>query len=196
MRLISILVTPIVIRYKIMWNFLSKLSLIFVFFPMFLVRFLWRLLDIFDGKIGSILRYVLVCSRLGQCGKNVYFGSHIYIDDFSKLFIGSNVSIHHRCSILSGGEVWIGNEVSIAHGSSLISGNHTWINQDLSIRDNPVTLGSIKISDDVWIGCGVRVLSNVKIGSRCVIAAGAVVSKNLSSNSIYAGVPAKLIKSI
>ena len=50
------------------------------------------------------------------------------------------------------------------------------------------------VNDDVWIGSGCRILSGVNIGHRVVVAAGAVVNKSITSNTIVAGVPAKVVK--
>ena len=55
---------------------------------------------------------------------------------------------------------------------------------------------NIIINDDVWIGCGVRIMAGVEIGSRVIVGAGAVVTSNLMDHALYAGVPAKYIKSI
>lgn len=49
--------------------------------------------------------------------------------------------------------------------------------------------------DDVWIGCGVRILCGVHIDTRCIIGANSLVNKSVDSFSIYGGVPAKKIKS-
>ena len=66
----------------------------------------------------------------------------------------------------------------------------------MPIKYNPSVCSPIVVNDDVWIGCGCRILAGVEIGDRVVIAAGAVVNKNVERNSLYAGVPAKKIKSI
>ena len=52
------------------------------------------------------------------------------------------------------------------------------------------------IIDDVWVGCGCRILSGVTIGSRSIVAAGAVVNKNIPSRVMVGGVPAKVLKEI
>lgn len=57
-----------------------------------------------------------------------------------------------------------------------------------------VSKGNIVIEDDVWIGYGVTVLSGVHIGQGAVVAAGAVVTKNVPPYAIVGGVPAKVIK--
>ena len=61
-------------------------------------------------------------------------------------------------------------------------------------QDSIDELGSNKIGNDVWIGDNVMILSNVTIGDGCIIAAGAVVTKDVEPYAIVGGVPAKLIK--
>lgn len=179
-----------------MWSLLKAIGYLFLILPEPIVKTIWRMLDVFDGKVGAAFRYILICRRLGSCGKNVFFASHIYIDNFKNLHLGNNVSIHRQNTLLVGGSIYIGDNVSIAHNSSLVSGNHTWDDLSIPIKYNPVVLSSINIDNDVWIGCGVRILSGVSIASKVIVAAGAVVNKNLEPDSIYGGIPAKLIKRI
>ena len=179
-----------------MWSLFRCIGYIFLIIPESIVKIIWRMLDVFDGKIGAALRYIIICKKLGSCGTNVFFASHIFIDNFKKVHLGSNVSIHRQTTLLAGGGIYIGDNVSIAHNSSLVSGNHTWDNQDIPIKYNPIILSSVKIDNDVWIGCGVRILSGVSIASRTIVAAGAVVNKSLKPKSIYGGIPAKLLKKI
>ena len=108
--------------------------------------------------------------------------------------IGDNVSIHDMCYIDGYGGLEIGDNVSIAHSSTLITTNHTWNDTTIPIKYNEVSKGKIVIKDDVWIGCGVRVLSNVTIKQRSVVAAGSIVVKDLESGWLGAGVPMKKIK--
>lgn len=148
------------------------------------------------GKIGIYIRYISIKSINRLNGDNICIKSGCYIYNVEKLTIGNNVSIHPLTYIDALGGIKIGNNVSIAHNSSLVSFNHTYSNMDIPIKYNDLELGRIIICDDVWIGCGVRVLANAVINSRTILAAGAVVSTITLSNSIYGGVPAKFIKSI
>ena len=64
----------------------------------------------------------------------------------------------------------------------------------LGIHDETDTKGDIVISDDVWIGIRATILSGVHIGQGAIIAAGAVVSKDVPPYAIVGGVPAQIIK--
>lgn len=179
-----------------MWTTLDILSIPISLLPMFIIRFLWRLLDLFDGKFGAALRYLIIKRKLKQCGSRVYIGPQVYVDDFSKVSIGEGTSIHHGCTLLAKGGISIGKNVAIAHQTSIVTGNHRWEDASQSIKHNKVELRSVEILDDVWIGAGVRILAGTQIQSRSIVAAGAVVTTNIESNSIYGGIPAKRLKKI
>ncbi|MVZ65763.1 acyltransferase [Sphingobacterium sp. DK4209] len=164
-------------------------------FPSFFCRFIWEVISPFSGYFFLSLRYCLLASR-ARIGKNVYIGTHVIIKNWSNFVCGDNLSIHDFCYIDAVGIIEIGNNVSIAHGSSLISFNHTFEDLSFPIKYNQVVYEKIKIHDDVWIGCGVRVLCGVEIEERCVVAAGAVVNKSVPKHNLVGGVPAKLIKEI
>lgn len=178
--------------FPVLWVFSRVLFIL----PRSFVSSLWSVLDFFPGLLGVGLRYAFALRLAKKIGKNVYFGPYVVILKWHNIIIGNNVSIHAQSYIDASGEVEIGSDVSIAHQSSLVSFNHTWDNLDAPIRSNPTVYGKIKISDDVWIGCGVRILSGVVISSRSVVAAGAVVVKNVPGNVLVAGVPAKFVRRI
>lgn len=93
-----------------------------------------------------------------------------------------------------GGGIEIGNDVSIAHQTSILSANHTWEDESIPIKYNAVAFQPVHIENDVWIGCGCRILCGVKIHSRSVVAAGAVVCKDVESHTAVGGVPARVLK--
>lgn len=112
------------------------------------------------------------------------FGRHIKI--------GKNVFINHACSFLDLGGINIEDDVLIGPKVNLITENHP-INPS---QRKSLVLNSILIKRNAWIGAGVTVLPGVTIGEHSIIAAGAVVTKNVANNTIVGGVPAKVLKSI
>lgn len=133
---------------------------------------------------------------LANCGDLVDVHSQCTILNSERLSIGARVSIHPVCYIDAAGGIEIGNDVSIAHHSTILSSEHTWSDPDTPIRDQPVELRRTTIGNDVWLGAGCRILGGVQIGDRSIVAAGAVVTKNVPSGVIVGGVPARVIKAV
>ncbi|WP_338448656.1 sugar O-acetyltransferase [Niallia oryzisoli] len=116
-----------------------------------------------------------------------------FYTDFGKnIMIGKNVFFNTGCSFQDRGGISIGNgsligmNVTIAtlnHGLSLETRNTTY--------PSPVTIG-----ENVWIGSNATILPGVTIGDNSVVAAGAVVTKDVPKNTVVAGVPAKVVKEI
>ena len=169
---------------------------LFSYTPDFLKTLLWSWLDIGRGNLSIGLRYALLKNLASECGDVVNVGPNVEIHYPENLEVGSNVSIRRSCYIDAYGGVRIGSDVSIAHQSSILSFEYRWDNQDLPIRDNPREKKQVVIGNDVWIGCGVRILAGVHIGSRCIVGAGSVVTKDLIGNAIYVGVPARKLMDI
>lgn len=116
-----------------------------------------------------------------------------FYTDFGKnIRVGKNVFINHACTFMDRGGITIGNDVLIAPKVNLITINHP-IQPELrhSTISQPIVIGN-----NVWIGVSATVMPNVTIGDNAIIAAGAVVTKDVPPNTIVAGVPAKIIKQI
>lgn len=117
-----------------------------------------------------------------------YLNRHCYIMDVNRLKIGKNSHINRQCTLDARGNLSIGNSVSISHRVMLMTGSH-----DINAKNFPVNYYPINIEDYVWIGCGAIILKNVTIGKGAVIAAGAVVTKDVPPFTIVGGIPAKKI---
>jgi maltose O-acetyltransferase len=100
--------------------------------------------------------------------------------------IGDNSVINAYCVIKSG--VKIGKNVSISEHVMLLTADHD-MNNNFEGRNNPIFIG-----DYVWIGTIAMILRGVKINKGAVVAAGAVVTKDVAECAVVAGVPAKVIK--
>lgn len=109
--------------------------------------------------------------------------------------IGDHVGFAQNAFISVRGPVEIGDDCIFGPNVSLFSENHNFRNREVPIRLQGATRKGIKIGRDCWFGANSVVLDGVAIGDGCVIAAGAVVTKDVESYSIVGGVPAKVIGS-
>lgn len=145
---------------------------------------------------GVILKYCYYKGKFKQCGSNVAIFYGVIIKHPQKISVGNNVSVHPLCYLDGEGGISIGDNVSIAHNVSILSFNHTWQDPNIPIKYNPKSFAPVSIGNDVWIGCGVRIMAGVHVTERSILAAGSVVTKDCLIPGIYGGVPAKLIKPI
>lgn len=104
----------------------------------------------------------------------------------------SRVGIH--CTVI--GPVEIGSHVNIAQGVVISALNHNFEDKGKCIDEQGVSTDKITICDDVWIGANATILGGVTIGSHSVVAAGAVVTKNVPPNTLVGGIPAKIIRQL
>ncbi|RRT93467.1 acyltransferase [Empedobacter falsenii] len=168
----------------------------FVIIPKFIKIFLWNIITSHTQIFFIGIRYILLKSLIKKCGDNIKIGPNVQIIGWENLVIGSNVSIHANSYIDATGGIIIEDYVSIAHNSTILSSNHDWKDNTLPIKYNPIITNSVVIKKDVWIGCACRILSGVVINSRSIVAAGAVVNRDVESKTIVGGIPAKKIKEI
>lgn len=105
---------------------------------------------------------------------------------------GKNVFVNYGCGFMDRGGITIEDGALIGPGVSLITENHSEVPE---LRQH-VYGRPIRIKRRAWLGAGVTVLPGVTIGENAIIAAGAVVTKDVPDNMIAAGVPAKIIRPI
>ena len=116
-----------------------------------------------------------------------------FYTDFGKnIHLGKNVFINSCCQFQDQGGIFIGDNCLIGPGTMLATLNHGFAPTD---RPN-MTHAPIRIGSGVWMGAHVTVLPGVTIGDNAIIAAGAVVTKDVPADMIVGGVPARVIKSI
>lgn len=108
--------------------------------------------------------------------------------------IGDHTRIGLHNTII--GPVTIGCHVNLAQGITVTALNHNFEDSDKRIDEQGVSTTPVTIEDDIWIGANAVILPGVTIGNHSVVAAGAVVTKNVPPHSLVAGVPAKIIKQI
>lgn len=145
------------------------------------------------GKIGCHIRNFLLPY---VSGSNSFIWDGTHIDSPAKLKIGDNVSINRGCVINAAGGVTIFNDVLVGPGVVIYSQNHNYDDINQKINKQGYNLSPVLIRENVWIGARVIILPGVKIGSNSIIGAGSVVTKNVESNVVVAGNPAKEIKNL
>nr|WP_106211872.1 acyltransferase [Glaciihabitans tibetensis] len=113
-------------------------------------------------------------------------------------YLTGSLSTGRDCSInaytVLRGDVRIGDAVRIGAHTSILGFNHTMSDPGIEMFRQPLTTEGIRIGNDVWIGSHVVILDGVTVGDQSVLAAGAVVTKDVPAGAIVGGNPAKLIR--
>lgn len=149
------------------------------------------------------------CEVVGVSKQGVVFGdrctvgryavirpSNVLLDEAGEgLRLGNNSNIGAYSYIGCSGFIEIGNNVMMGPRVNLMAENHNFSETYIPMKVQGVTREFIKIEDDCWLGVGSTVLAGVTVGKGSIVAAGAVVSKDVPPYSIVGGVPAKIIKS-
>lgn len=151
---------------------------------------IWELNNLHPSKKEE--RIALFRSIIGSCGETFHinrpfrcdYGCNIHIGD--KFFANFNLTILDEATVTIGDNVFIGPNVSIYTACHPLEAEARNTGEEWA---EPVTIGN-----SVWIGGSATILPGVKIGDNCVIGAGSVVTKDIPSNSVAAGNPARVIK--
>ena len=115
-----------------------------------------------------------------------------YTDCGKNIRVGKNVFINSGCKFQDQGGIVIGDGALIGHNVVLATLNHG-LGQETR---HDLVPAPIRIGKEVWIGSNSTILPGITIGNGAIVAAGAVVTKNVPENTIVGGVPAKVIRKI
>lgn len=155
----------------------------------------YRILDGVSRAYNKLLLMPSLRSSFASCGENVTLGRRSEISGAGNIYMGHDVYLGPGTTLLtSRAKIRIGNYVMSGPNLTVVTGDHR-----TDILDRPM----MKLTDeektpdnDVWMGCGVTILKGVHISNHCVIAAGAVVTKDVEPEySIWGGVPARCLGS-
>jgi acetyltransferase-like isoleucine patch superfamily enzyme len=116
-----------------------------------------------------------------------------HTDGGRNLRFGRNVFVNHGCTAMDFGGIDIGDDVMIGPNVHLISSGHPL---DPGTRRRSMTTAPIRIGRGVWIAAGAMVLQGVTVGDDAVVAAGAVVTKDVPPRTLVAGIPARVIRAL
>ena len=128
-------------------------------------------------------------------------GDYSVVESFScinnavgDVIIGDHTRVGLHNTVI--GPVTIGSHVNLAQGITVTALNHNFAEKDLRIDEQGVSTNPVTIGNDIWIGANAVILPGVTIGDHSVVAAGAVVTKDVPPHTLVAGVPAKIIKEL
>ena len=117
--------------------------------------------------------------------------SPFYCDFGKRLVLGKNIIVNKGATILSAGKVEIGDNVLIAPEVKIATVDH-----DLRDRMNLFHFGKVTVKENAWICIGAIICPGVTIGQNAVVAAGAVVTRDVPDNAMVGGNPARIIKTL
>ena len=139
-------------------------------------------------------RDILLRKILGKTGEKIAIESDFWCDYGYNISVGNNFYMNHGCIILDCAKVTFGNNVLIAPNCSFYTVGHPF---NVEKRNKWIEIAKpITVGNNVWLGGNVTVLPGVTIGDNVVIGAGSVVTKNIPSNTLVYGNPARVIREI
>lgn len=169
--------------------------------PNFFLLFLWRLYYKFLGLNVKESSIIFPNAKILRHLKNINIGYNSIIKSNAQICacnksahikIGDRTTIGYYSFIYSSLSISIGQDCMIAPFVYIVDSNHGLeLGINMNLQENKTK--KVVIGNDVWIGANVTILPGVVIEDGAIIAAGSVVNSNVEKNSIFGGVPAKLI---
>lgn len=183
-------------KFKKFKPFIITISSIYYLFPKVIRKKIFESYRDVKGITGIVLRYAVLRTIAKKCGDNVAIDAGCHIIWPENLIIGDNVSIKAMCYIDAIGDIVIGSDVSIANMTTIVSASHNFSDPTLPIKDQGLTHKKTIINNNVWIGAKATILYGCVVGPNAIVGANSVVNRDVSSNVVVAGSPAKVIKEI
>jgi acetyltransferase-like isoleucine patch superfamily enzyme len=147
--------------------------------------------------------YLHACPNGIQIRENtiIMHGAVLHVYNFRNLphagiSIGRESLVGEYSVIRGQGGVTIGDRVYTSPFTQILAVSHVFSDPDRPFIEQGITAKGISIEDDVWIGSSAIILDGVRIGQGSVVAAGAVVTKDVPAHVVVSGIPAKVVKSI
>ena len=128
---------------------------------------------------------------LGCVGGDVVVRQPFRVDGGKRVSIGDHSFINYDCLLLANDRIDIGERVFIAPRVMVLTVTHP-LDAEERYRTRYAT-APVSIGDDAWVGAGATLMPGVRVGKRAVVAAGAVVTRDVAQGCIVAGVPARVV---
>ena len=138
-------------------------------------------------------RRSILTELLGSGGDTVWMQPPFFCDYGSNIHLGKRVFFNFNCIVLDVCEVKIGDHTLFGSGVQILTPLHP---TDAALRRHQEFGKSIEIGSDVWVGSGALILAGVRVGSRSVIGAGSVVTRDIPDDVFAAGNPCRVIRGV
>ena len=147
-----------------------------------------------DNYASSRIRAALLRSYGAQIGKSCFIRGGLKIQESFNLHLGDSVFVNAECCFDCSAPITVGDRVQFAYQVTLVTGGHKIGEHDSRAGEHDPK--PIEIGEGAWIGARAMILPGVKIGAGAVVAAGAIVTKDVAPDTVVAGVPASVIRSL
>ena len=145
-------------------------------------------------SLGNKCRTRYARKNLKNIGELSTISTNVRLLSPNKITIGSSVGIARDVTLDGRGGIEIGDFTLIGFESVLLTSTHNYSSKETPIAKQGMYSKPVKIGKDCWIGARVMVLPGIEIGDGCIIGANSVVTKNIPSYCVAAGVPARVIR--
>lgn len=138
------------------------------------------------------IRTFFARGMLEKCGKGVNIEHGAFFASGKDITIGDHSGIGIGCRVA--GPLSIGDDVMMAPNVTIVTQNHETSDLSVPMRLQTAPKHKVTIGNDVWIGANVIILPGITVGNGCIIAGGAVVTKDVPDYAVVGGNPARIIK--
>lgn len=150
-----------------------------------------------ENIITCKIRGALVGLLFKSCGRNFQLGRNFRIIHPQEMCVGDNVYIAQDAWINAKGGLSLGNSVTIGPRCGLVTTYHNKVDgRGFAHKIGSGSHASISIGAGTWLAINVVIRHGITVGCGCIVAANAVVTKNVPDNVIVGGIPAKIIKQL
>ena len=185
-----------------LWRFLRSHAMLDWRYALLFVRLAWLKLR-WRGRLKTD-GLCFVCPRVKiEIGKDatLHLGRWSWIGHGSKIRvhegevrIGAKTVLGQECTISAFQHVSIGRECIVADRVMMLDFDHGVVEVERPIREQGIYKRDVHVGHNVWIGYGVAILRGVTVGDNCVLGTSTVVTKDVPSNAVAAGVPVRVLR--